>query len=35
MSELILDGVAGHVDLAPFAPERLQPLDPARLRYLC
>ena len=32
MSELILDGAAGHVDLAPFAPGRLAPLDPARLR---
>jgi hypothetical protein len=34
MSELILDGAARHVDLAPFAPERLPPLDPARLRDL-
>jgi glycine/D-amino acid oxidase-like deaminating enzyme len=34
MSELILDGAARHVDLAPFAPERLLPLDPARLRDL-
>jgi glycine/D-amino acid oxidase-like deaminating enzyme len=32
MSELILDGAARHVDLAPFAPGRLQPADPARLR---
>jgi glycine/D-amino acid oxidase-like deaminating enzyme len=32
MSELILDGGARHVDLAPFAPARLPPLDPARLR---
>lgn len=32
MSELILDGAAQHVDLAPFAPGRLSPLDPARLR---
>jgi glycine/D-amino acid oxidase-like deaminating enzyme len=32
MSELILDGAARHVDLAPFAPGRLPPLDPARLR---
>jgi glycine/D-amino acid oxidase-like deaminating enzyme len=32
MAELILDGAARHVDLAPFAPGRLQPLDPARLR---
>lgn len=28
MSELILDGAARHVDLAPFAPGRLRPLDP-------
>src|SRR6478752_2899283 len=34
MSELILDGTARHVDLAPFAPGRLPPLDPARLRGL-
>jgi hypothetical protein len=34
MSELILDGGARHVDLAPFAPGRLPPLDPARLRGL-
>ena len=34
MSELILDGVACRVDLAPFAPGRLPPLDPARLRGL-
>ncbi len=32
MAELILDGAAGHVDLAPFAPGRLRALDPARLR---
>ena len=31
MSELILDGAARHVDIAPFAPERLPPLDPKRL----
>src|SRR5262245_39569633 len=31
MSELILDGAARHIDLAPFAPGRLPPLDPARL----
>src|SRR5262249_43188498 len=31
MSELIMDGEARHVDLAPFAPGRLPPLDPARL----
>ena len=29
MSELILDGAAGRVDLAPFAPGRLPPLDDA------
>jgi glycine/D-amino acid oxidase-like deaminating enzyme len=32
MSELILDGAARHVDLAPFTPGRLPPLDPARMR---
>lgn len=32
MSELILDGAAHRVDLAPFAPGRLSPLDPARLQ---
>ncbi|MBX3500836.1 MAG: FAD-binding oxidoreductase [Alphaproteobacteria bacterium] len=32
MAELILDGAARHVDLSPFAPGRLRPLDPARLR---
>jgi hypothetical protein len=31
MSELILDGGTRHVDLAPFAPARLPPFDPARL----
>jgi glycine/D-amino acid oxidase-like deaminating enzyme len=31
MTELILDGAARHVDLAPFAAGRLRPLDPARL----
>jgi glycine/D-amino acid oxidase-like deaminating enzyme len=31
MAELILDGTARHIDLAPFAPARLPPLDPARL----
>jgi hypothetical protein len=30
--ELILDGKARRVDLAPFAPGRLRTLDPARLR---
>jgi glycine/D-amino acid oxidase-like deaminating enzyme len=32
MGELIMDGAARRVDLAPFAPGRLPPLDPARLR---
>jgi glycine/D-amino acid oxidase-like deaminating enzyme len=32
MAELILDGAARHVDLKPFAPDRLRALDPARLR---
>ena len=32
VSELILDGAARHVELAPFAPGRLPPLDPAPLR---
>ncbi len=31
MAELILDGAARHVDLSPFDPARLRPLDPARL----
>jgi hypothetical protein len=30
VAELILDGKARHVDLAPFAPGRLRTLDPAR-----
>jgi glycine/D-amino acid oxidase-like deaminating enzyme len=36
MSELILDGQARRVDLAPFAPGRLRTLDPARgqLRFV-
>ena len=34
MSELILDGAARHVDLAPFAPGRLPPLDGAPARPL-
>src|SRR6266516_5551264 len=32
MGEQILDGAARRVDLAPFAPARLPPLDPARVR---
>jgi len=32
MAELILDGAARHVDLSPFRPDRLPPLDPARLQ---
>jgi glycine/D-amino acid oxidase-like deaminating enzyme len=32
MAELVLDGAARHVDLAPFAVGRLRMLDPTRLR---
>jgi glycine/D-amino acid oxidase-like deaminating enzyme len=32
VAELILDGRTGAVDLAPFAPARLAPLDPGRIR---
>jgi glycine/D-amino acid oxidase-like deaminating enzyme len=32
MAELIIDGAAYTVDLAPFDPGRLRPLDPSRLR---
>jgi glycine/D-amino acid oxidase-like deaminating enzyme len=32
MAELIIDGTARTVDLAPFDPGRLRPLDPSRLR---
>ena len=32
VAELIVDGAARTVDLAPFSPGRLRPLDPARLR---
>jgi glycine/D-amino acid oxidase-like deaminating enzyme len=32
MAELIVDGAARTVDLAPFDPARLPPLDPSRLR---
>jgi glycine/D-amino acid oxidase-like deaminating enzyme len=32
MAELILDGAARRVDLAPFTASRLRPFDPARLR---
>src|SRR5262249_15420824 len=32
LAELILDGTARSVDLAPFDPARAPPLDPARLR---
>jgi glycine/D-amino acid oxidase-like deaminating enzyme len=32
MAELIVDGSARTVDLAPFDPERLRPFDPAQLR---
>jgi glycine/D-amino acid oxidase-like deaminating enzyme len=34
MSELMLDGAASRVDLAPFAPDRLLPLDPSLLRIV-
>jgi glycine/D-amino acid oxidase-like deaminating enzyme len=34
MAELILDGATRTVDLAPFDPGRLRPLDPARLQSL-
>jgi glycine/D-amino acid oxidase-like deaminating enzyme len=32
MAELIVDGAARTVDLGPFTPGRLRPLDPASLR---
>jgi glycine/D-amino acid oxidase-like deaminating enzyme len=32
MAELIAEGAARSVDLAPFAPGRLRRLDPSRLR---
>jgi glycine/D-amino acid oxidase-like deaminating enzyme len=32
MAELIVDGAAKNLDLAPYDPARLPPLDPARLR---
>jgi len=32
MSELVVDGVSGSIDLTPFDPGRLRPLDPTRLR---
>jgi glycine/D-amino acid oxidase-like deaminating enzyme len=32
MAELIVEGAARSVDLSPFDPSRLQPLDPAQLR---
>ena len=32
IAELIVDGAARTVDLAPFAPDRLRPLDPSSLR---
>lgn len=34
MSELIVDGAARAVDLSPFDPARLPPLDPSRLRSM-
>ena len=33
MAELIVDGGASMVDIAPFAPGRLAPLDPANHRW--
>jgi glycine/D-amino acid oxidase-like deaminating enzyme len=32
MAELILDGAVSRIDLRPFAPDRLETFDPARLR---
>ena len=32
MADLIIDGAAHSVDLAPFDPGRIPPFDPARLR---
>jgi glycine/D-amino acid oxidase-like deaminating enzyme len=32
MAELIVDGAADTVDLGPFNPARLRPLDPMRLK---
>jgi len=32
MAELIVDGAAHGVDLAPFNPDRMPSVDPARLR---
>src|SRR5947199_10852727 len=32
MAELIVDGAAHAIDLAPFNPGRMPPLDPARIR---
>ena len=34
LAGLILDGVSGGVDLAPFAPDRLPPFDPGRLAMI-
>jgi glycine/D-amino acid oxidase-like deaminating enzyme len=34
LAGLILDGVSGGVDLAPFAPGRLPAFDPARLALI-
>ena len=33
MAELIVDGSTTHVDLSPFDPGRLRPLDPSGLRF--
>jgi hypothetical protein len=32
MADLIIDGAAHSVDLAPFDPGRIPPFDPTRLR---
>jgi glycine/D-amino acid oxidase-like deaminating enzyme len=32
MAELLLHGAARHIDLAPFSPGRLPPLDPDRVQ---
>jgi hypothetical protein len=33
MAELITDGAAHAIDLSPFDPSRLPPLDPAGAKY--
>jgi hypothetical protein len=32
MAELVADGIAETIDLTPFHPARLRPLDPALIR---